>query len=440
MMDIKMNKNILTYLLKNFYLIYQINESINLDISHSESSKIFIKKGKKELADRNKIIKKKWNETNIYFLHNNTDLGEILHKNEDGTVTINYDIIASSFYLLSGKQELQKTEKDNFGRFTFKNSIQEKINFCTLPLVNYYFDILKTAIEIAYSTKIEFNHSYTATLTHDIDEVTSAWKHRARLLFHSKKRMASVKSIISHLIIPFTPWKNLNELVEFYEKNDIKSSFFFLTRDNKVGAIKNADYKIDSSYILHAMKEIKTNLHEIGIHGSYRTHDQSDQFIYEIEQIPVEINGGRFHFLQFDMQHSPRVIEKAKLQYDSTLGFQESVGFRNSICTPFYLYDYKKERAYDFLEIPLNVMDCTFAFQKYMDLPPTKSIEVISTLIAETKKFNGNLCVNWHNTFYSEYQNSEWKNFYHDLVILLMEENFIFLTCTELTKKYGDTD
>lgn len=435
-----MDNNILSYLLKNFCLIYKLDDLILLDISYSSSSKIHIKKGNKEINKKGSVIKKKWDGRNVYFFHNEKDLGEIIKRKENGNITVNYDIIASSFYLLSGEQEISNSTKDEYDRFIYSNSIQERYDICKLPLVNYYFDILKTAIEIAYNLKIEFNHSSTATLTHDIDEVTSAWKHRARILFNSNKKAAGIVSIIKHFIKPFTPWKNLMDLNHFYTNNKINATFFFLTKNNKVGNIKNADYRIENSYIKNSIQELSANKHEIGIHGSYRTHDNPKVFIDECNEIPVKVEGGRFHFLQFDMNKTLETIQKSGLTYDTTLGFQEHIGFRNGICTPFYLYNFETKKAVDFIEIPLNIMDCTFAFEQYMNVSPDVALTKVNNLISEIKKFNGNVCVNWHNTFYSDYLYPEWKKTYQEIVVKLVAEGFIFLTCTELTKEYGDNN
>jgi hypothetical protein len=101
------------------------------------------------------------------------------------------------------------------------------------------------------------------------------------------------------------------------------------------------------------------------------------------------------------------------------------------------LYNFETKKAVDFIEIPLNIMDCTFAFEQYMNVSPDVALTKVNNLISEIKKFNGNLCVNWHNTFYSNYQNSEWKRTYDEIVLLLLKEKFIFLTCDKLSTKYG---
>ena len=133
---------------------------------------------------------------------------------------------------------------------------------------------------------------------------------------------------------------------------------------------------------------------------------------------------------------TPKVLNQAGIKYDTTIGFQESIGFRNSICTPFYLYDFEEKKAFDFLEIPLNIMDCSLEFENYMNLNSEDSFEEIKKLIQEVKKFNGNVCINWHNTYFSDYLKGDWKKLYKKVIKYLESENCTFLTCCKLTNSY----
>src|SRR5690349_1730455 len=81
--------------------------------------------------------------------------GEELLSQVNQKVTINADIIAGAFYFLSGWQEYYSEIRDKFGRFPYRASLQSKHGFVTLPIVNYYFDILKTALEKAYAVSLK---------------------------------------------------------------------------------------------------------------------------------------------------------------------------------------------------------------------------------------------------------------------------------------------
>jgi hypothetical protein len=66
---------------------------------------------------------------------------------QDNKVIISADIISAAFYLLSGWQEYFSDERDRHGRFPYAASVQATYGFVALPVVNYYFDVLRVAVE-----------------------------------------------------------------------------------------------------------------------------------------------------------------------------------------------------------------------------------------------------------------------------------------------------
>ena len=180
-----MAEEIFDYILKNFEAIYKIrHREFNINYGIDEKSKIQIKKGNVNYFTRNEpydiygVIWKEWKGDKIPFLFD-TESSEIIITQSENQIIIHYDIIASAFYLLSNWQEYISHEKDAYGRFKMTESIQSKLNFICKPVVNYYFDILKDALERAYN--IELNQrlwegkKIAVCLTHDIDLCESAW-------------------------------------------------------------------------------------------------------------------------------------------------------------------------------------------------------------------------------------------------------------------------
>ena len=179
-----MTENKIRYVLDTFKMCYQMNSLPDLAYGFDLPGQIKIRKTAPEnkfdsviQLDTDKIIWKVWKENRIPFLFDQID-NEILTV-EGTKVTINFDIMTSAFYLLSGYQELDITKRDKFNRFCYKDSIQNQLNIISLPVVNYYFDILKTAIEISTGTTIKprawKDNAFATCITHDIDSCESAW-------------------------------------------------------------------------------------------------------------------------------------------------------------------------------------------------------------------------------------------------------------------------
>ncbi|MDB4088484.1 polysaccharide deacetylase family protein [Flavobacteriales bacterium] len=432
-----MSNSRLSYFIDNFELAYSCKLDWNeLNIGYDDSCQIILAKPEIDnpLEDADSIVWKNWKGTVIPFIMNKKDEESIYSQTSDNKITINFDIVSSACYLMSGRQEIETKNRDQYGRFKFEESIQKKLNIVGVPVVNYYFEILKEAIEIITKSKIKSKRNFSATITHDIDEVTSGWKHRVRTELNNKSYLKAISHGLSQPTKPFLPWKNLKELSGFNSENNVPTTFFLLARNNKVDNIKNADYSLSSPYIKESISEIKKNGHEVGAHGSYKTHESNEELQKDIKSFKDKVKGNRFHFLQYSIQESSEVIESNGLKFDSTLGFQEEIGFRNSICTPFKLYNFKENRSFDFIEIPLNIMDCSLEYTHYMSLSPTESLEAIKKLSKEIKKFNGNICINWHNTYFSDYLKSDWKTLYKEIIGFLKEENCEFNTCSQLIK------
>lgn len=430
-----MNRTHLLYFFRNFELAYatKLNwTEYNIGYDHTAAIQIAEPDFMDPLTHLHEIGWGKWKEKEIPFILNSSLPETIIEKTSDGRVKINADILSAGWYLMSGMQENTDKSRDKYGRFTHSQSLQKKLNITTVPVVNYYFDILKKAIEMSQNVSIDSHRVFSGTVTHDIDEVLSGWKHRIRTSLENKDYARACFFGISQVFRPFSPWKNLEHLAAYNSSKGVHSTFFFLPRNNKQDSIKNADYPLAHPYITKQLESLKKSNHEIGVHGSYRTHDIASELIADKQQISLKTVSNRFHFLQFDLSKTPQVLASSKFAIDSTLGFQEHIGFRNSICTPFYLYDFEQDIPFEWVEVPLNVMDCTLEFEEYMGLSPERALIEIKNLTQEIIKFNGNICLNWHNTYFSEYEKEAWKNLYKELIDWLIEQNCEFKTLREL--------
>jgi hypothetical protein len=99
---------------------------------------------------------------------------------------------------------------------------------------------------------------------------------------------------------------------------------------------------------------------------------------------------------------------------DYTMGYAYRVGFRASICTPFYFYDLDNEQITGLKIHPFAVMDATLKY--YMKVQPEQAMSYISPLIKEVKKVNGDFISLWHNESLSENKIwAGWKNIYEQM-------------------------
>lgn len=415
-----MNKQF-DYFIRNFELFYNI-KNIDIDYGLEFDANIKISKSAecefwetKYDLDSNNIVWKEWKNKQIPFLFEK-DYSKDIISYDNNKAIINYDVVASAFYFLSGWNEYVNSSKDEFGRVKYEDSIIKKLNISGLPVVNYYFDILSDCIKKVYNKDVKKKlwgaHTYATVLTHDIDTCKSAWLEGSFSEL-KKKHFFSIPKLILKRIFGKDDWYNFNEIIELEKKYNASSSFYFLAQKGKVGNLKNADYSVVSNDIQKTIIELEKNNFEVGVHGSFGTHCNSQLLKTDIDRINTDsIIGNRFHFLMYDPEKTVGVLENCTIKYDTSLSFAEQIGFRRGSTYPFYLWNFEKGEISSVLEIPLTVMDSSLSNSKYMGLSIDDASKKVIEIIDEVRKFNGVFTLLWHNTFFSNYKYTGWKDVY----------------------------
>jgi hypothetical protein len=432
------------YIIHLFRTLYQFGE-ISPDISYGSQSHglIHIHQGETRCFETNQrvniaeeqVIWKTWLGEKIPFFFDVSDRELVMEI--EGKWVIQFDVIASSFFLLSGWHEYFSDSRDRYGRFQYAESVQCRFKFSHLPVVNYYFDILRTVVEKAYHLNItpalfDPQHPYTVCLTHDIDTCETAWLEGG---FAALKKMDLVTpvNLLFKKLFRRDAWFNFSEILSLEKSFGATSTFFFIPTNRKKGGIKNADYDIRQTKFKTIFRMIGEYGGEVGLHGSIGSSTNIDALKIEFTSFPVPVKSNRFHFLLYDPKVTLQIMEEAGIQIDSSLGFAESFGFRNSFCFPFQPFDIAGNRAVSFYEIPLTLMDGTF--QKYMALSPEQSFDEIVKLIREVKKFGGVLTVLWHNTHFSPYKYPGWRELYVKLLSYCRQEHAWMQSCSQVIKR-----
>ena len=155
----------------------------------------------------------------------------------------------SSFYILSCWQEFVSDKEDEMGRFPFKESFLKSVEVHQIPVVNYYFDVLASAIKSLDDNNININPIHQKKLkigiTHDIDNCQTGSFQDGYREFLSGNWYNSVKKILGRLVKDDI-WYNFEDLLGIEEKYGINTSYFFITENYPKNGYPNADYKFHS--------------------------------------------------------------------------------------------------------------------------------------------------------------------------------------------------
>ena len=432
---------ILNYVLKNFLLKYEADKFITeIGYESQDANRIAIKSSGFSYFSNNTanfpstIYRKGYFGREIPFLFGDADK-EIIEIKED-RILIHADIISSAFYFLSGWQEKNVLSHDEFERFKYADSIQYKLKITEVPVVNYYFLVLKEAIEKAFSVKIKTRKTeqFSCFISHDIDDWEKLWMQEA---FHALKSLNPI-GVTEYLLYKLTGRdtnKTFEKLLGIEDRHHVKSNFFFIAQKGGEVKNRNADYDLNNKNFQKAIRKLAEQGNEVGVHGSFFTHDSLANLLSDKQKIEAitksNIIGNRFHFLCFDVNKTPLVLEQTGFRYDSTLGFAEQPGFRNSYADPFYLFNWEKLSGSSVIEFPHTIMDATFYFTKYMNIDSLAAIGKINTMIDEVSKVNGCLVFNWHNTSYMKFKRREWAKVIDDVIETCLNKGARFYTFSE---------
>jgi len=158
------------------------------------------------------------------------------------------------------------------------------------------------------------------------------------------------------------------------------------------------------------MSSINSNGFDIGLHPSFLTYKDKEQTQREFEllksrakglSIDQDTWGGRQHYLKWDPIETKHNWENAGLDYDSTLGYADFVGFRTGTCHDHPIFDPLGRKEMKLIERPLILMDCTLVAERYMNLGYSKqAYEMVQNLKGHCSRHNGNFNFLWHNSHF----------------------------------------
>ena len=266
-------------------------------------------------------------------------------------------------------------------------------------------------------------HRFIVCLTHDIDHPSirqHQWDHTT-LGFVQRAVLGSLRNVLrgrmsardmlknwlAVLKLPFVQlglakdfWRDFDDRYLALEKGlGLRSTFFVIPFKNRPGRnvrrpsphYRAARYGAQD--IADTMQKLLAAGCEVGLHGidAWLDVDAARQELAEIRRLTrLSELGVRMHWLCFDQQ-SPLTLEKAGAAYDSTVGYNETVGYRAGTTQA-----YKPLAAKRLLELPLHVMDTAMYYAAYLDLSPREGKALLGRMVDNAERLGGCLMINWH--------------------------------------------
>ena len=331
-------------------------------------------------------------------------------------ITINVDIIQTSFFFLTCYEEYVIDEYDKYGRFNIEKSTLYKYNLLNRPVVNESIQWFINTLNSNYNLDIKKKNlwgekNFQVLLSHDVDVVSKYLtflreiRLQVSILLINRKPLEVLKRIKGYVTtelckIQQDPCDTFDMILKMEKDKGYNSSFYFMT-DGKGYSPKSRKVKAIIKRIIHEKNEI-------GFHPGLGTAHDESLFNKELITFKKEFNGIdkigiRQHYLSFDAQKTWSIQEKHGINYDTTLCFPEQAGFKGGYCLPYKPYDLKNDRIIDIWEIPLIVMEGSL--MQYMHLDFERSVEYIKDLIEKVEAHKGIFVLLWHNSALSKEYN-----------------------------------
>ena len=339
-------------------------------------------------------------------LHDSTQRPAALEMSSNGQklVRIGFDLFREIHYLLTLGQPLA----------------QARIPALELHITVLRDLILSCGIALLEIPPIPAGFTFIVCLTHDVDHAgiknhkfdhtMFGFLYRALIgsvieLLSGRKSlkrvainwMAAFSLPLVHLGLARDFWIQFDRYVEI--EKGLPSTFFVIPHKTTPGqgrggpAPAKRATRYDVSEIGEQIGRLLSAHCEIGVHGidAWQDERKGHAELEEIRRVTgASQHGVRMHWLYFDEQ-SPAMLERVGFSYDSTIGYNETIGYRAGTTQAFRPLGVER-----ILELPMHIMDTALFYSDYLNLSPKEAQTVVAPLIENAAGFGGVLTVNWH--------------------------------------------
>lgn len=276
--------------------------------------------------------------------------------------------------------------------------------------------------------------SFIACLTHDIDFVGirrhvfdhSAFGFLYRATVGSLRKLIqrrlSLKQVLNNWgAAASLPFVYLGWAKDFWEpfgwylevERGLPTTYFLIPfkgrageKVNRPGAARRAT-AYDVTDLPSEVAALKQSGCELGVHGidSWHSVEKGRQ---ELERVAAATEasevGIRMHWLMND-EKTPATLERAGYSYDSTCGYNETVGYRAGTVQVF-----RPLSASTLLELPLHVQDGALFYPQQLNLSEADAQQRCKAMIDNAQQHGGVLTLLWHDR--SHAPERFWGGFY----------------------------
>jgi hypothetical protein len=348
--------------------------------------------------------------------------------------SIRYDVLGLIYWMLSRQEEVGSLFLDDHDRFPAYASHAFKHKYLDRPIVDEWIYILAQIIKRVWPQIGIKSNQFEVVLSHDVDLPS-------RYCFRSYKScfkailgdIVKYKNYKAALLAPYIlantqnkllridPFNTFQWIMEKSEQNNLASTFFFICGKKRTKF--DAGFPPGHPVIRNLMREINQRGHSIGVHPTYLCYNNADYLAEEVnelkkifleEKINQGLLGSRMHFLRWRQPETLRILNDIGLDYDFSLGYADSPGYRCGTSFEYNAIDPIEKKALKIRLKPLIVMETSIFNKKYQGLDYNSlALRKLINIKSNCKKVGGRFAMLWHN---SELFTDQQKQFYSSVI------------------------
>lgn len=333
--------------------------------------------------------------------------------------SVAYDVPSLMWWMLSRKEEVNRTDRDSHDRFAATFSHAYRNDYLDRPIVDEWVDILRQVASRCWHGLELVRSEFSWCPSHDVDfpsryafrtprglarevGLDLLRRHKPSNLFAAARVLATTRRGLHRA----DPANTFDWLMDLSERYSARSAFYFIC--GRTNPRLDAAYEPEHPAIRATLSQIHLRGHEVGLHPSYDTYLRPDLIATEaarLRRVCAEMSieqdtwGGRMHYLRWRTPDTLYGWELAGMRYDSTLGYADRAGFRCGTCHEYQAFDPVVDRPLRLRIRPLIAMEGTVLSSQYMGLAtPEAAFAALAQLKDRCRAVGGRFTLLWHNS------------------------------------------
>ena len=322
-----------------------------------------------------------------------------------------FDIFAASFYLLSRYEEYLPHVKDESGRYPALESIAYKEEFLNSPVIDFWIEKFKNILITRFSEisfkKQNYNSISVISVSHVFNFKNKGFLRSLGgiLVDLGNLKFSKTSDRIKVLLrLRKDPYNVFDDLIALVKKHKINLNFMFQLSNFNVYDRNINHNRLNYREIIKYVADYSN----VGLRLGYFAISDIETLKVEKKRFENIIHGPLQNVIntKFNLMLPEHYgfLNELEIPNDYSMGYPETIGFRAGTSSPFLFYDINLE-----MTTPLRIHPYVFHSQATLVYDAISLQTIISKIVEDLKKVNGNMLTIFKSRDFSEYSNYNYQ-------------------------------